>query len=88
MIVEEAIVVAAVEEVIVAAKAEEAIEDKDKSSHRLIGDNNKDEGSGSNSSSVSSEIPTTALARVGCSTARDRRRLRRDSGGSGEVMGW
>ena len=66
MTAEEATVVAATEEAIVAAEAEEAIEDKDKSSHRLIGGSNKDEGSGSDSGSVSSggfdEIPVTALA--------------------------
>ena len=33
------------EEAIVAAEVEEAIKDKDKSSHRLIGGSNKDEGS-------------------------------------------
>jgi len=69
MTAEEATVVAAAEDTIVAAEAEEAIEDKDKSSHRLIGDNNKDEDSGSVSSGGSDEIPVTALARF-------RRRLR------------
>ena len=73
---EEATVVATAEDAIAAAEAEEAIEDKDKSSHRLIGGNNKDEGSGSVSSGSSDEIPT-----------RFRRRLRRGSGGcSGEVV--
>jgi len=68
MTAEEATVVAAAEDAIVAAEAEveEAIEDKDKSSHRLIGGSNKDEGSGSDSSSVSSggsdEIPSTGPA--------------------------
>jgi len=61
MTAEEATVVAATEEAIVAAKAEEAIEDKDQSSHRLIGGSKKDEGSGSDSDSISSggsdEIP-------------------------------
>jgi len=51
-------------EATVVAVAKEAIEDKDKSSHRLIGGNNKDEGSGSDSGSVSSggsdEIPAAA----------------------------
>ena len=40
------------EEAIVAAEAEEAIKDKDKSSHRLIGGSNKDEGSDSDSGEV------------------------------------
>ena len=73
-----------VEEAIVAAEAEEAIEDKDKSSHRLIGGSNKDEGSGSDSGSVSSkgsdEIPATAPTRV-------RRLLRLGSGSSSETVG-
>lgn len=43
------------EEAIVAAEAEEAIKDKDKSSHRLIGGSNKDEGSDSDSESDSGE---------------------------------
>jgi len=75
MNVEEATVVAVAEEAIVAAEAEETIEDKDKSSHRLIGGNNKDEGLGRDSDSISygdseeisatapREIPTTAPAR-------------------------
>jgi len=67
MTAEEATVVAAAEDAIVAAEAEEAIDDKDKSSHRLIGGSNKDEGSDSDSGSVSSggsdEIPATAPAR-------------------------
>jgi len=66
MTAEEATVVAAAKEAIVAAEAEEAIEDKDKSSHRLIGGSNKDEGSDNDSGSVSSEgsdeIPATAPA--------------------------
>jgi len=53
MTAEEATVVAAAEEAIVTAEAEEAIEDKDKSSHRLIGGNNKYEGSDSDFGSVS-----------------------------------
>jgi len=53
---EEAIVVAA-------AKTKEDIEDKDKSSHRLIGGKHKDEGSGSVSSGSSNEILTTSPAR-------------------------
>jgi len=77
MTVEEVIVVEIAEEAIVAAEAKEAIEDKDKSNHRLIGGSNKDEGSGSDSGSVSSggfdEIPATTLARF-------QRRLQRDSG--------
>jgi len=54
MTAEEATVVAAAEEAIVAVETEEAIEDKDKSSHWLIGGNNKDEGSNSDFGSVSS----------------------------------
>jgi len=54
MTAEEATVVAAAEEAIVAAEAEEAIEDKDKSSHWLIGRSNKDEGSDRDSGNVSS----------------------------------
>ena len=57
------------EEAIVAAEAEEAIKDKDKSSHRLIGGSNKDEGSDSDSG----EIPAADPAKV-------RRLVRRDSG--------
>ena len=76
MTVEEATVVVAAEEATVAVEAEEAIEDKDKSSHRIIGGNNKDEGSDNDSGSVSSrgsdEIPTVGPARYG--------------GGSGEVV--
>jgi len=64
MTAEEAIVVAAAKGAIVAAEAEEAIEDKDKSSHRLIDGNNKDEGSGSVSNGGSDEILATALARL------------------------
>ena len=60
------------EEAIVAAEAEEAIKDKDKSNHRLIGGSNKNEGSDSDSG----EIPAVAPAKV-------RRRVRRDSGGGG-----
>jgi len=71
------------EEAIVAVEAEEAVEDKDKSNHWLIGGNNKDEGSNNDSGSVSSggsnEIPAT-------SPARFRRRLRRGSGSSGETV--
>ena len=48
------------EEAIVAAEAEEAIKDKDKSSHRLIGWSNKDEGSDSDSG----EIPAASPAKV------------------------
>ena len=48
------------EEAIVAAEAEEAIKDKDKSSHRLIGGSNKDEGSDSDSG----EIPVTTPVKV------------------------
>ena len=47
---------------------EEAIEDKDRSSYQLIGGSNKDEGSDSDSDSVSNggsdEILMTAPARV------------------------
>ena len=61
---EEATVVATAEEAIVAARAEETIEDKDKSSHRLIGGNNKEEGFGRDFDSISygdsEEIPATA----------------------------
>jgi len=71
MTTEEATVVAAAEEAIVAAAAEEAIEDKDKSSHRLIGDYNKDEGSGSDSGNVSSGGSDEILA---AGPARFRRR--------------
>ena len=45
------------EEAIVAAEAEEAIKDKDKSSHRLIGGSNKDEGSDSDSGGGYGEGP-------------------------------
>ena len=70
------------EEAIVAAEAEEAIKDKDKSSHRLIGGSNKDEGSDSDSGGGSGEAPTAGPAKV-------RRWLRRRSrGGSGETVGW
>ena len=55
MTAEEATVVATMEDAIVAAEAEETIEDKDKSSHRLIGGNNKDEGSDSVSSGGSGD---------------------------------
>ena len=60
------------EEAIVAVEAEEAIKGKDKSSHRLIGGSNKDEGSDSNSGGGSGEGPTKV-----------RRQVRRDSGGGG-----
>jgi len=63
MTTEEAIVVVAAEDAIVAREAEEAIKDKDKSSHRLIGGINKDEGSDSVSSGGSDEISATAPAR-------------------------
>jgi len=77
MTAEEATAAAAAEEAIVAAEAEEAIEDKDKSSHWLIGGSNKDEGSDSDSGSVSSRGYDEILATA---SARFRRRLRRDSG--------
>jgi len=81
MTVEEATVVAAAEEAIVAA--EKAIEDKDKSSHWLIGGSNKDEGSDSDFGSVSGrgsdEISVTTSARIW-------RLLRRDNGGSSEAV--
>ena len=53
------------EEAIVAAKAEEAIKDKDKSSHRLIGGSNKDEGFDSDSSGGSGEVPVKVRRRSG-----------------------
>jgi len=96
MIAEEATVVAATEEAIVAAEAEEAIEDKDKSSHRLIGGSNKNEGSDKDSGNVSSggfdddsdEIPVTTRDSDDGSDeipvappTRFQRRLRRGSGG-------
>ena len=62
------------EEAIVAAKAEEAIKDKDKSSHRLIGRSNKDEGSDSDSSGVSGEGPAKFRRRSGGGPAKVRRR--------------
>jgi len=81
----EATVVAAAEDAIVAAEAEEAIKDKNKSSHRLIGGSNKDEGSDNDSGSVFSrgdgKFPATALARVWWL-------LRRGGGSSSETVGW
>ena len=50
------------EEAIVAAEAEEAIKDKDKSSHRLIGGSNKDEGSDSDSGEIPAAAPAKADA--------------------------
>lgn len=67
------------EEAIVAAEAEEAIKDKDKSSHRLIGGSNKDEGSDSDSGGVSGEGPAEVQRRSGEGPAK----VRRDSGGGG-----
>jgi len=85
MTAKEVTVVAAAEEAIVAVKAKEAIEDKDKSSHQLIGSSNKDEGSDSNSNNISSGGSDEILATASTSFQR---RLRRVSGnGSGEAMG-
>jgi len=64
MTTEEATVVAAAEEAIVAAEAKEAMEDKDKSSHQLIGGSNKDEGSDNNSGSVSGKGSDEIPARI------------------------
>ena len=67
MTAEEATMVTVAEEAILAVETEEAIEDKDKSSHRLNGGSNKDEGSSSDSDSVCSggfdEIPVMGPAR-------------------------
>ena len=68
------------EEAIVAAEAEEAIKDKDKSNHRLIGGSNKDEGSDSDSSGGSGEGPAKVRRRSGEGPAKVWRRVRRDSG--------
>jgi len=92
MTVEEDTVVAAAEEAIVTAEAEEAIEDKDKSSHRLIGSSNNDEGSGRVSSGGSDKIPTTAPVTAPARFRRLLRRrlqrlLRRGSGSFGETVG-
>ena len=62
------------EEAIVAAEAEEAIKDKDKSSHRLIGGSNKDEGSDSDSGGVSSEGLAKFRWRSGEGSVKVRRR--------------
>jgi len=50
------------EEATVTAGAEEAIEDKDKSSHRSIGCSNKDEGSNSYSSTGARSCEDPAVA--------------------------
>ena len=81
MTAEEATVVAAAEEAIVAAKAEEAIKDEDKSSHRLIGGSNKDEGSDSDSGEDPAAAPAKVRRRSGEGTTKVRR-------GSGEIVGW
>ena len=71
------------EEAIVAAEAEEAIKDKDKSSHRLIGGSNKDEGSDSDSGEIPAASPAKVRRSSGEGPAKVRRRVRRDSGGGG-----
>ena len=87
MAAEEATV--AVEEAIVAAEAEEAIEDKDKSSHRSIGGNSKDEGSDSVSGGDSGSVPDRVSD--GCSdgdSAARRWRIRRGGGAVAGKFQW